>query len=92
MDKHFHSKALGQRVRRERLALDMTQEDLAERCELSFRYISRVEQGGADLRLSTLFRVAKGLGLHPSTLLEGILIEEPAAPTAKRKNPRVRHA
>lgn len=91
MDKHFHSKALGQRVRRERLALDLTQEDLAERCELSFRYISRVEQGGADLRLSTLFRVAKGLGLHPSALLEGILIEEPEKAVRRPRKTQSRH-
>ena len=40
----------------------LTQEQLAERVGTKKAYISRIENGKADIQLSTLFRLFAGLG------------------------------
>ncbi|HZY10425.1 MAG TPA: helix-turn-helix transcriptional regulator [Bacteroidota bacterium] len=46
-----------------RLEAEMTQEQLAEKIGTKKSYISRIENGKADIQLSTLFRIfEQGLG------------------------------
>ena len=53
---------LGERLKEERLKAGITQEQLAERIGTKKSYISRVENGHADIQLSTLFKIFQGLG------------------------------
>ena len=53
---------LGERLREERLKAGITQEQLAERIGTKKSYISRVENGHADIQVSTLFKILHGLG------------------------------
>lgn len=46
----------------ERLKAGFTQEQLAERIGTRKSYISRVENGRADIQVSTLFKIFNGLG------------------------------
>ncbi len=46
----------------ERLKAGMTQEQLAARVGTKKSYISRIENGHADIQLSTLFKIFQGLG------------------------------
>lgn len=53
---------LGKRLKAERLKAGMTQEQLAARIGTKKSYISRIENGHADIQLSTLFKIFHGLG------------------------------
>jgi transcriptional regulator with XRE-family HTH domain len=48
-----------------RLALGLNQKELGKLIDFSQSAISKVENGGGDLSLKTLFRVAGALGLNP---------------------------
>ncbi len=62
MDRSYETfaRALGTAVRRARLALGKTQEDLAYESDLSVRQVSEIESGG-NPKLATLWRMAKTL-------------------------------
>jgi predicted transcriptional regulator len=65
-------KKLGENVRALRESRDLTQEELAAACDVHPTEIGRIERGTRDLRLSTVVRVARGLGVTPSELLDGV--------------------
>ncbi|MTD57154.1 helix-turn-helix domain-containing protein [Amycolatopsis pithecellobii] len=62
--------ALGQRIRTRRRALNLTQADLARRARFDRSGIAELEEGGRNLRLSSLRRLAEALKMHPADLLE----------------------
>lgn len=51
-----------ERLKAERLKAGMTQEQLAAKIGTKKSYISRIENGHADIQLSTLFKIFQGLG------------------------------
>ncbi len=53
---------IGERLKAERLKAGMTQEQLAAKIGTKKSYISRIENGHADIQLSTLFKIFQGLG------------------------------
>ena len=53
---------LAQTLKEERLRAGLTQEQLAEKIGTKKTYISRLENGKADIQLNTLFRIFEGLG------------------------------
>ena len=57
---------LGERLKEERLKAGITQEQLAERIGTKRNYISRVENGHANVQVSTLFKIFQGLGRRVS--------------------------
>jgi transcriptional regulator with XRE-family HTH domain len=44
--------------------------ELDYRCDLNESNISKIENGKFDIRLSTIFELAKGLGVEPKELLD----------------------
>lgn len=60
--------AFADALREERLRLGLTQEELADRADVSARFISFLETGRRQPSLSALASVAKGLGLSLSAL------------------------
>jgi transcriptional regulator with XRE-family HTH domain len=74
-------------VRRRRLELGLTQEQFAERARLDLRFFRFVEQGVKDISISSLVRLAAGLGCRPHELL---LAAEPLErkPGRPRRSPR----
>lgn len=54
-------KQFGKRVRARRRALDMSQEELGERCKLNRGYISDIERGLRNPSLEVINRIARGL-------------------------------
>ena len=77
-------RALGKRVRVLRAGLKLSQEQLAERANLHWTHISGIERGQHNVKLSTLCRVAQGLGLSLSELFNGIAIASRAKTSIKR--------
>lgn len=61
--------ALGQKIRRERLKLNLTQEKLAEDVGLSTTYIGQVERGERSLTLGKLVLIVNRLGVTVDYLL-----------------------
>ena len=57
---------IGEQLKQERLKAGLTQEQLADRIGTKKSFISRVEKGRADIQLSTLVRLFKGLGRQVS--------------------------
>lgn len=64
--------AFGMRVREVRLALGISQEELAYRADLDRTYVSSVERGRRNIGLENVCRFALALGVHPASLLEGV--------------------
>ena len=61
-----------QNLRTQRLRCGLSQEGLAAACGLHRTEISLLERGAREPRLSTIVRIAHGLGVRPAVLLDGI--------------------
>lgn len=61
---------LGQRIREERLKLNLTQEQLAESVDISNSYMGQIERGERSLTLDTLIRLVNRLGVTVDYLLQ----------------------
>ena len=53
---------IGEQLKDERLKAGLTQEELADKIGTKKSFISRVENGKADIQLSTLVKVFRGIG------------------------------
>ena len=54
----------GNMLRERRKKLNLTQKQLAEKLDREQSYIARVENGKADIQLSSFFRIAAVLGIQ----------------------------
>lgn len=63
---------VGENIRANRKRLGITQEALADRCDMHPVEIGRAERGLRDLRVSTVVKLARGLGIPASELLSGL--------------------
>ena len=64
--------ALGDRIRSRREKLKLSQESLADRCGFDRTYISMLERGRLNPAFVNLIKLAEGLEMPLSTLIEGI--------------------
>lgn len=62
-------KPLGHAVKRQRLKLGMTQEQLAEAADLHWTYISGIERGVRNVSIVNLFNIANALKLRVRDLV-----------------------
>jgi transcriptional regulator with XRE-family HTH domain len=58
-------------LRRRRVAVGISQEELGERTELHRTEISLLERAGREPRFATLLKLAGALGTTPNALCEG---------------------
>ena len=65
-------KTFGGNVRNARLKLGLTQEELAEKCELDFRQIGFIERGEINPMLHTILKIRSGLGASYKQLFHDI--------------------
>jgi transcriptional regulator with XRE-family HTH domain len=61
---------LGENLRAARVARELTQEEVAERSGVQAGEISRIENGKRDPQVSTVLKIANGLGIKPGQLLD----------------------
>jgi len=62
-------RALGQNVRQQRKAANLTQEKLAELADLSPRTVQKIEAGRLNILVTTLRRIKSGIGCGYQDLL-----------------------
>lgn len=70
--------AVGKRIKLARERRGMTQEELAERIDISASHMSVVERGKKGLRLETLVNVANALDVSPNELLQDVAVHAQA--------------
>lgn len=66
----------GANVRRLRRAAGWSQMELGRRSSLDFTAISRLERATREPRLLTILKLARGLDVPPSELLDGLPLDE----------------
>jgi transcriptional regulator with XRE-family HTH domain len=78
---------VGRRVAELRIARKLTQEELAERAEVSARYIQRIERGRENLTLVTVANLAKALGVEVVSLLRKAKVgpAKPGRPKGRKR-------
>ena len=69
-DSDAASAAFGQRLREVRARVGMSQDGLAREADVHPTSIGRLERGGREPRLTTLLRLADGLGVEPGELVD----------------------
>lgn len=69
---HSVTKSFGQAVRKRRIKLGLTQEELAELAEMDRSYLSDIERGTQALRLTIADKIAKALNTSLSALFKDI--------------------
>jgi transcriptional regulator with XRE-family HTH domain len=62
----------GANLRSKRLALGLSQEQLAEKADLHWTYIGGIERGERNLGLLNIVKVARALKITPSDLFANI--------------------
>lgn len=75
---------VGEKLRMIRKAKGLTQEELAERCGLSFSYISDIERGGRNVTLESLDKLLVALEVTPDEVFSFKNIEGDNAVDDKR--------
>ena len=63
---------VGRRLRFRRLMLNMTQDQLAERCNISAQQVHKYETGASSMNCSRLVQCAAALGVPTQWFFEGI--------------------
>lgn len=66
-------KSLAAEIKARRAKLEISQEELAHRCELQPLFIVRMETGANQPSLTAFVRLAHGLGLEPDELLAAVM-------------------
>jgi transcriptional regulator with XRE-family HTH domain len=61
-------KQLGQRIRQLRKAREWTQQELAERAQLDYKYVGAIERGERNITLDNIEKIAVGFGLEAHQL------------------------
>ena len=62
----------GKNLRERRLALGLSQEELAEHADLHRTYVGSAERGERNVSLENIVRLADALKVKPSDLLKGV--------------------
>jgi transcriptional regulator with XRE-family HTH domain len=66
------ARTFGERVRARRQKLGKSQEQLADDCGLHWTYVGQVERGRRNISLHNILKIAGGLAIDPSDLVQGL--------------------
>jgi transcriptional regulator with XRE-family HTH domain len=62
-------KSIGAKIREFRVNKEISQETLANGCDLDYSQVNRMELGKVNFSISNLFRIARALNVDPKELL-----------------------
>ena len=71
-------KSIGRRIKAARISLDMTQERLAEKVNLSPSHLSNIETGTTKVSLSTIVKLTNALHVSVDSLLADSVVQSKA--------------
>ncbi len=60
----------GENVLKRRNELQLSYRQLAQKCDIDFSAISKIEKGQKSLEFQTIIELARGLELHPRDLFD----------------------
>ena len=60
----------GETLKRKRLEANLSYREFAQRCNVDFSDISKIEKGHINIKLSTVLELAKGLEIHPKEFFD----------------------
>ncbi len=60
----------GENVLKRRTELKLSYRQLAQKCDVDFSAISKIEKGQKSLEFHTIIELAKGLEIHPKELFD----------------------
>ena len=60
---------IGSKIREIRISQNVSQETLANECEVDYSQINRMELGKVNFNISNLYRIAKALKVDPKIFL-----------------------
>ncbi|WP_150284126.1 helix-turn-helix domain-containing protein [Rummeliibacillus sp. TYF-LIM-RU47] len=63
-------RAVGNKIRKTRTQQGLTLEELAEKTELNFSYLGKIERGEKNITLLTLEKLVNTLNIPPSSLFD----------------------
>jgi transcriptional regulator with XRE-family HTH domain len=63
-------KKFGENVLKRRNELKLSYRQLAQKCDIDFSAISKIEKGQKSLEFETIIELAKGLEIHPKKLFD----------------------
>jgi transcriptional regulator with XRE-family HTH domain len=69
---HLYRRIVGRNIRNYRKLACLSQEQLAEKADLSYKYVGEVERGQENISLDALFRIAKALKVPLADIIRGI--------------------
>ena len=65
-------KTIGNRIRKYRNELHLSQEELAERADMHYTYIGQVERGEKNITIGSLEKICQSLGISFEELFAGL--------------------
>lgn len=60
----------GKQLKKHRTSRKLSLRKLAQRCDVEYSSIGRIENGQVSIQLLTVFELAKGLEIHPKELFD----------------------
>lgn len=66
----------GENVLKRRNKLNLSYRQLAQKCDIDFSAISKIEKGQKSLEFQTIIELARGLEIHPKELFDFNFPEE----------------
>lgn len=60
---------IGNKIREIRLSKNISQESLANECEIDYSQVNRMELGKVNFSISYLYKIAKALEVNPKDIL-----------------------
>ncbi|MDE7204561.1 MAG: helix-turn-helix domain-containing protein [Lachnospiraceae bacterium] len=76
LDLELYLKEVGKRIMERRKKLELTQEALAERSDLTTQFVSYAESGKRAMRPENLMKIASVLGVSTDYILTGDIIDK----------------
>lgn len=67
---------IGKRIKKNRIKMGLTQEELAYKMDVSIAFLSRIERGHSHINLKRIFEICNLLDTNPGELLMGVSFEE----------------
>ena len=67
-----YRRTVGKKLRKYRQRRGLSQERLAEKADLSYKYVGEVERGCVNISLDSLVRLAKALGVRLRDLVREV--------------------